>query len=56
MPTTAHTHCALYWEREESLLLKLLYYFHKLVVLYTAPKGRRCARACLTLLAALIRD
>ncbi len=35
MPTTAHAHCAPYWEQEVSLLLKLLYHFHELLVLYT---------------------
>ncbi len=67
MPTTAHAHCAPYWEQEVGLLLKLLYHFHEIIVLYTAliattcfcltaalPDGHRGARARSTLLAALI--
>ncbi len=42
MPTTAHTHCAPYWEQEVSLSLKLLYHFHKIVMFQTALIACTC--------------
>ncbi len=41
MPTTAHAHCAPYWEQEGSLLVKL-YHFHKLVALYAVLTATTC--------------
>ncbi len=40
--TTAHAQCAPYWEQEVGLLLKLLYHFHEIVVLYTALIATMC--------------
>ncbi len=52
MPTTAHAHCTPYWEKELSLLLKLLVSaFSPTAAL---PDGRGGARARSTLLAAVI--